>query len=47
MEGQAAEHFAFEQLRDLTIPPLIREVLERHHTESTIKSAAIIQEATC
>lgn len=37
MEGQAAEHFAFEQLRDLTIPPLIREVLERHFSEKALQ----------
>ncbi len=33
-EGQAVAHFAFEELHDLTIPPLIREVLQQHHTEN-------------
>jgi len=32
-EGQAVQHFAFDELRDLTIPALIREVLERHYQE--------------
>lgn len=30
-EGQDANHFAFDELYDLRMPPLIREVLECHY----------------
>ena len=31
-EGQDAQHFAWEQLPAVTMPPLIREIIERHHS---------------
>lgn len=39
-EGQAAEHFAYEELSKLKIPPLIRDVLERHYHERFLRSKA-------
>jgi 8-oxo-dGTP diphosphatase len=35
MEGQAAAHFTFEELRELKTPAVIREVLEGHYAEKS------------
>jgi 8-oxo-dGTP pyrophosphatase MutT (NUDIX family) len=37
-EGQRAEHFAFEELAPLAMPPLIREILARHHAKMMLQS---------
>lgn len=36
-EGQAVNCFSFEELEGLTIPPFIRELLERHYFEKIPK----------
>lgn len=33
MEGQAAQYFSFNDLKDLDIPPFIQNILQRHHAE--------------
>ena len=37
MEGQAAESFDYDQLKTLSIPPFIQEVLARHQRERNTK----------
>ena len=40
-EGQAVQHFAFEELFALAVPPLIREALQRHRVEGTTSTAPL------
>lgn len=42
-EGQCAQHFSFEELCDLTMPPLIRQALERHRTENPPLNQALFR----
>jgi 8-oxo-dGTP diphosphatase len=38
-EGQSVDCFSFEELQGLTIPPVIRGLLERHHSEKPLQGS--------